>query len=115
MNAHPTEQHSSIEARLAEHRRRCKAKDYAKTLFMHRSVPIMQHRQEEVSRLRLLPRGGGREAAIAKAHVDCIQSLATAYAESQVSAYEQSGIPFDQADLTEIVAELRRLVITWFN
>src|SRR5437870_3823641 len=41
MNAHTTEQHPSIETRLAEHRLRSKAKDHAQTSFMRRWVPIV--------------------------------------------------------------------------
>lgn len=91
------------------------AVQHAKILFGHRSKLIVRQREDQIARLRSGPRGGASQAAIAKAHVDCIESLAKAYAESYVSAYEKSGIPLDKKEIDEIVAEVRPLVDTWFS
>jgi diguanylate cyclase (GGDEF)-like protein len=91
------------------------AVQHAKILFAQRSKLIVRQREDQIARLRSAPRGGASQAAIAKAHVDCIESLAKAYAESYVSAYEKSGIPLDKKEIDEIVAEVRPLVDTWFS
>ncbi len=76
---------------------------------------ITERRQRELKRLEALPRGGGRDAAIAKAHVDSIEGLGEAYAESYIEAYSKSGLTFELSDANDVAAELDRLVRTWFS
>lgn len=85
---------------------------YAKVLFVQKTESITREREEKLGRLRMEPRGGGSQAAIAKVHVDCIESLAKAFAESYVVAYEKSGIILDLEGVKEIIEELQRLINT---
>ncbi len=87
---------------------------HQKLLFAQRVKEITREREAKLTALSYAPRGGAAQAAILKAHVECIESLARAYVESYIAAYQESGKTLEIAEAEAITGELQALADTWF-
>jgi hypothetical protein len=91
------------------------ARQYVKIRHAERVAAITRERDEKIVRLRREARGGECEAAITKAHLDCIDSMVKTLAESYIDAYEKPGIAFDISEANEVSNEIQALVNAWFS
>ena len=49
-----------------------------------------------------------------RVHIECIESLAQAFVESYIEAYQTSGVDIERKDVEAIISELRSHVRSWF-
>jgi hypothetical protein len=84
--------------------------ELAKMQFGQRAGEISRKYAEESRRTQMMPRGGGQQAAEAKAYIARITEIAEAWLEIYLEAFAKEGVVPDNRDLKEMEDTIDRML-----